>query len=127
MKRRIGERRGILGLMGVPFVAFGLGILYNNGTGQNLAPSVEAIATALFGWLWIIAGFLAVIAMLASGTKKVAEEVGYGLLFAPPFVWMAAYIITIIYGGGFAPFVGFLITGTFVVLILYLARYMRNG
>lgn len=113
--------------MGAPFVAFGLGILYNNGAGQNLAPSVEAIATALFGWLWIIVGFLAVIAMLASGTKKVVEEVGYGLLFAPPFVWMAAYIVTIVYGGGFAAFVGFLITGTFVVLILYLARYMRNG
>lgn len=65
--------------------------------------------------------------MIASGTGKVIEEVGYGLLFLPPFVWMSAYLTVLAYGGGFFYFVGFLFATTIVALILYLARYMRNG
>lgn len=65
--------------------------------------------------------------MLANEKRKVIEEIGYGLLFLPPFVWMSAYLTVLVYGGGFFYFVGFLFSATVVVLILYLARYMRNG
>lgn len=65
--------------------------------------------------------------MIASGTRKIIEEVGYGLLFLPPFVWMSTYITVLAFGGGFFYFVGFLFATTILVLILYLARYMRNG
>lgn len=126
MKRRIGERRILLGLLGAPFVVFGIGFLRSDGAETRLAPSVEQMANSLFGWLWIIVGLTAIVAMFASGSRRVIEEVGYGLLFIPPFVWMSAYLITLISGGGFLAFSAFVTTGTFVVLILYLARYMRN-
>jgi hypothetical protein len=128
MKRpRIGERSTILGLLGVPFVIFGIGILTTNEPEQALAPTVAEIANSLFGWLWVVAGSYAIVAMFVSGTRKVIEEVGYGLLFLPPFVWMSGYLITLFYGGRFSVFVGFLVSSTVVVLILYLARHMRNG
>jgi hypothetical protein len=40
---------------------------------------------------------------------------------------MGAYFVSLIYSGGFFVFVGFVIATTIVVLILYLARFMRNG
>lgn len=65
--------------------------------------------------------------MITSETRHVIEEVGYGLLIIPPIVWASGYLVTLIYGGGFFIFTGFLTATTIVVLILYLARYMRNG
>jgi bacteriorhodopsin len=126
-RRRLPHRRVILGLLGVPFIFLGVAILTQEDPTQYLAPTVAAIANRLFGWLWITAGFLAIVAMFASETRRVIEEVGYGFLFLPPFVWMSAYLITLIDVGGFFVFIGFLIATTMVVLILYLARYMRNG
>lgn len=127
MKRpQIRERRIILGLLGVPYLILGIGILRQEGSWQPLAPSVEYIAGSLFGWLWIIAGAYAIAAMLTSDKGHVIEEVGYGFLFIPPFIWMSAYLVTLIYGGGFLIFVGLVIASTITVLVLFLARYMRN-
>ena len=105
----------------------GVAILIQPVPPVQLAPPVEIIANALFGWLWIIAGSFAIVAMFAGDSRRVIEEVGYGLLILPPIVWMSAYLITLIYGGGFFIFTGFLTATTIVVIILYLARYMRNG
>lgn len=93
---------------------------------QQLAPSVSLIANSLFGWLWIIAGTFAIAAMLANETRETVEEIGYGLLFVPPFVWAGAYLATLFYFRSFLAFVGFLVASTIVVLILYLSRFMRN-
>lgn len=127
MKRRIPPRRIVLGLLGAPFIALGIAILLREDPLQPLAPSVSIIANSLFGWLWIIAGTLAIAAMLTNETRKTVEEIGYGLLFVPPFVWAGAYFVTLFYFRSFYVFVGFLITSTIVVLVLYLARFMRNG
>lgn len=126
-RRPVSHRRIILGLLGTPFIILGIAILKQGEPPIQLAPSVEVIANSLFGWLWITAGAFAIIAMIASETRAVVEEIGYGLLIIPPIVWMSAYLITLIYGGGFFIFTGFLTATTIVVLILYLARYMRNG
>jgi bacteriorhodopsin len=127
MKRLIPHRRVILGLLGTPFIVLGIAILRQEEPTFGPATSLGVMAHSLFGWLWITAGALAIVAMIASETRKVIEEVGYGLLFLPPFVWMSAYLTVLAYGGGFFYFVGFLFSTTIVVLILYLARYMRNG
>lgn len=123
MTRNIPHRRVILGLLGLPYIVLGIAILKQDEPSLGLFSSVHL----LFGWLWIIAGTLAIVAMIASGTRKIIEEVGYGLLFLPPFVWMSTYITVLAFGGGFFYFVGFLFAATILVLILYLARYMRNG
>jgi bacteriorhodopsin len=126
MKRRLGERRVILGLLGVPFIAFGIAILKNDQEAP-FSTTVQEMANSLWGWLWIIVGAYALIAMLSSSRKKVIEEVGYGLLIMPPILWATAYLVTLLTNVDFYIFVGFLVTTTIVVLILYLARYMRNG
>jgi hypothetical protein len=127
MKRRIPHRRVILGLLGVPFVVLGIAILNQRDLTIGVAAFIDVTAHNLYGWLWIISGTLAIVAMITSESRKVIEEVGYGFLFLPPFVWMSIYLTTLLDGGGFFPFVGFLSATTIVVLILYLARYMRNG
>lgn len=126
-RRRISHRRIILGLLGAPFIALGIAILKQGRLAEPLAPSVSLIANNLFGWLWIIVGSFAIVVMIASETRAVIEEVGYGLLIIPPLLWMGAYFVSLIYSGGFFVFVGFVIATTIVVLILYLARFMRNG
>jgi hypothetical protein len=128
MRRRlIEERQAILGLMGLPFLILGIAILMRGGEDwQQLDPSVEYIANRLFGWLWVVSGSFAIAAMLIGKRNSIFEEVGYGFLFLPPFVWMSAYLVTLIYGGGFLVFVGFLVASTVVVLVVFLARYMRN-
>jgi hypothetical protein len=127
MKKRIPHRRVILGLIGTPFVVLGIAILKQDQPSLGFPSSVDTVAHDLFAWLWITVGSLAIVAMIASGTRKVIEEVGYGLLFLPPFVWMSIYLTVLARGGGFFYFVGFLFSITIVALILYLARYMRNG
>jgi hypothetical protein len=123
MWKRITHRRVILGLFGIPFVVLGIAILKQDEPTIGFSLTVHN----LYGWLWITAGTLAIVAMIASESRKVIEEVGYGLLFLPPFVWMSLYLTVLSRGGGFFYFVGFLFAVMTVVLIIYLARYMRNG
>jgi len=123
---RVVQRRTILGLLGLPFVLFGLGNLRTNEH-LEVAPDVEFIANHVLGWVWIIVGLYAVVAMFHRGTKTIIEEIGYGLLFIPPFAWMAVCIVTLFYSGSFFIYSGFITAATLVILILYLARYMKNG
>lgn len=124
---RIGHRRTILGLLGLPFIVYGVGILVNNGAHIPLVASVEVMADVIFGWLWLSVGVLAIMAMFASESYPETEAIGYGLLFIPPFLWMSSFLITFLSGGGIASLASFLCTGTIAMLILYLARYLRNS
>jgi|SRR5580765_3896450 len=123
-----GHRRMILGILGVPFAIFGLAILTHlQAGGDELAPDIARISGELFGWLWVVAGVFAIVAMIVSGKYRRIEDIGYGILILPPIAWMLGYITSLIFGGGFFAFIGLLIAATTVVLVLYLARFMRNG
>jgi muconolactone delta-isomerase len=123
---RVVQRRTILGLLGLPYLLFGLGKLRTNER-LEVAPDVEFLTNHVLSWVWIVVGLYAVVAMFHRGTNTIIEEVGYGLLFIPPFAWMTVCIVTLFYSGSFFIYSGFITATTIVVLILYLARYMRNG
>jgi len=129
MKYRLkGNRRTILGILGVPFAIFGIAILTHlDSGGEELLPEVVKITGELFGWLWIVAGVFAIVAMIVSRRRGAIEDIGYGVLILPPITWAMGYFTSLLYGGGFSAFVGFLVATTLVVLVLYLARFMRNG
>lgn len=123
---RIGQRRAVLGLLGIPFVLFGIGSVVSDEH-PEVAPGAELLVGHPIGWVWAIAGVFAVMAMLIGGRKQVIEEIGYGLLFIPPFVWMSVCVVTLFYTGSFFIYSGLLIGITLVILILYLSRNMKNG
>lgn len=123
---RLPQRRVILGLLGIPFALFGVGNLLANDQ-MDFDPSIAFISRELLSWIWIVVGAYAIFAMFGSSSRRIIEEIAYGLLFIPPFVWMAVGFISLLHSGSFFIFREFLISATLVVLILYLARHMKNG
>ena len=138
--RRFGERGVVLGLFAIPFVIIGISILIDpieRFSRPGPGGPIEFMDSPTWGWLWIAVGIASLIIMIFKPLVKVRQfrldEIGYGLLVVPLSLWAASYLISFLsfalFDGDLGrdrAYLGLVVYGNFLILILYLARNLRN-
>lgn len=129
--RRFGERGVVLGLFAIPFIAIGANILLDPIERFSKAGSGGPMDSPLWGWAWIGVGISALIVVLIG--PQINNVYGYSLLASILALWTASYCVSaVLYllfdgeSGKRTAYLGIIIYGNFLVLVLYLARHLKN-
>ena len=139
---KFGERGVVLGLFALPFVIIGISILIDPAerfSRPGPGGPIEFMDSPLWGWLWIAVGIASLIIMLVRPLIKnrprhfTIDEIGYGLLVIPLALWTVSYGISfvsfLVFEGEMGrdrTYLGSVVYGNFLILVLYLARNLKN-
>lgn len=89
-----GKRGGFLLITGIVWLAFGIGYVLEPGT-QSRIKGFAWLPTWLnadeLGWIWVIAGLIALTASVSGHQRPRWENAGFGALIVPPVLWVFVF------------------------------------
>lgn len=89
--RGLGRRGAFLLLVGIMWATYGYGLIHSPlGDQRGLTLLIRLCPLPRWGYVWLIAGTIAVIAALS--TRRRWDEVGYVAVLIPPMLWGLAYL-----------------------------------
>ncbi|MGI5201617.1 hypothetical protein ACQEU6_08555 [Spirillospora sp. CA-108201] len=115
---RLGRRGAFLGLHGVAWIFYGVGILVDPAFGvkRGLGWTEEVVPFTWLAGLWIGCGLAALI--YAPLRRPGRDGQGFALVMIPPALWAVAYLLGIgtYTRGGFNAVVWIAVAGTVVIV-----------
>lgn len=136
MTKRFGARGVVLTLFGIPWIMYGLAVLLSVGARFSNDPvggSLHFMDRPYWGWLWIGSGVFAIFAMFTSKNYPILQSLAYGFFAVPISLWTLCYLASWMLFettngemGRDRAYLGACIFGNFLILVLYLARQLRD-
>lgn len=90
-RRRLGWRGTALLCCGLPWIAYGIGLMTTPRTGLLRAAAVITTLMGLHCWglVWVLCG---VLACIAAALRTGRDQWGFAAAAGPPLIWTLAYL-----------------------------------